>query len=95
LRFPHFVGTFDAFLNRYFVLPFEIDGVKRPYHVVDSWTVYTFHDCGTNVMNGLKSLKKYKGRALGTYALHGRQPEVDRVDRRVTGSNESLQERRH
>ncbi len=25
-----------------------------------NWTVYTFHDCGTNVMNELKSLKKYK-----------------------------------
>jgi hypothetical protein len=28
-----------------------------------NWTVYTFHDCGTNVMNELKSLKKYKGHA--------------------------------
>jgi DNA helicase-2/ATP-dependent DNA helicase PcrA len=37
LRFPHFVGTFDAFINRYFVLPFDIREVKRPYRIVESW----------------------------------------------------------
>jgi len=37
IRFPHFVGTFDGFINRYFVLPFDVKEIRRPYRIVDSW----------------------------------------------------------
>ncbi len=36
--FPHFVGTFDAFINRYFVLPFGIEGVTGRPEVLDSYS---------------------------------------------------------
>jgi hypothetical protein len=36
--YPQFVGTFDGIVNRYFVLPFTIPGVSRPYRIVENWS---------------------------------------------------------
>jgi hypothetical protein len=37
LRHPGFVGTFDAFLRQFFVMPFGLQGVNVRPTVVDSW----------------------------------------------------------
>ncbi|EJB02329.1 DNA/RNA helicase, superfamily I [Rhizobium leguminosarum bv. trifolii WSM597] len=37
LGFPHFVGTFDAFLNQFIVLPFGVAGCRDRLTIVDNW----------------------------------------------------------
>jgi len=37
LRLPGFIGTFDAFIRHFFVLPGGIPGVLARPHIVDSW----------------------------------------------------------
>ncbi len=37
LRHPGFIGTFDAFIRHFFVMPAGIPGVHGHPHVVDSW----------------------------------------------------------
>ena len=37
LHHPGFVGTFDAFLRQFFVMPFGLQGVNVRPTVVDSW----------------------------------------------------------
>ncbi|ARM16078.1 MULTISPECIES: UvrD-helicase domain-containing protein [Rhizobium] len=37
LGFPHFVGTFDAFLNHFIVMPFGIPGCADRPTIVDRW----------------------------------------------------------
>lgn len=36
-RFPNFIGTFDAFIRHFFVMPFGIQGVDTRPTVLDSW----------------------------------------------------------
>lgn len=38
LRFPNFVGTFDAFVRQFLILPGGIDGCAERPHVIDSWS---------------------------------------------------------
>jgi superfamily I DNA/RNA helicase len=37
LRHPGFIGTFDAFIRHFFVMPAGIPGVHARPHIVDSW----------------------------------------------------------
>ncbi len=37
LRHPGFIGTFDAFIRHFFVMPAGIPGVRARPHIVDSW----------------------------------------------------------
>lgn len=37
LRHPSFIGTFDAFLRHFFIMPFGLSGVEVRPSVVDSW----------------------------------------------------------
>ncbi|MEG3620113.1 ATP-dependent helicase [Magnetovibrio sp. PR-2] len=44
LRHPGFIGTFDAFIRHFFVMPAGIPGVHARPHIVDSWKTLGIDD---------------------------------------------------
>lgn len=67
LTFPHFVGTFDAFLNHFIVLPHGLIGCQAPPVIVDAWHDIEIRHGISGVRAGPIVLKKFDadGRITG------------------------------
>lgn len=66
LKFPHFVGTFDAFLNHFIVLPHGLIRCQARPVIVDAWHDIQIHHGISGVRAGPIALKNFDADGLLT-----------------------------
>lgn len=78
LGYPHFIGTFDGFLNHFLVMPFGIPGCTSRPVIVDSWNDIT-------VTPGIRGVQ---ARAIGLSRFDAATGDIDLStirDQRIAG----------